>query len=79
MLRFDEVTRRSTGAYPYGYGDKIEPPPGASAQALLLCFGGRHPSALGRLSGCHQAGPSAVAWVRSPDSARRSRSVPRGT
>jgi len=43
MLPYDEAIRRSTGAYPDGYADKIEPPPGADAQTLLLCFGGRQP------------------------------------
>ena len=43
MLPFDDAIRRSTGAYPDGYDDKIEPPPNADAQTLLLCFGGRQP------------------------------------
>lgn len=43
MLPFDDAIRRSSGAYPDGYDDKIEPPPDADAQTLLLCFGGRQP------------------------------------
>lgn len=43
MLPFDDAIRKSTGAYPDGYDDKIEPPPGANAQTQLLCFGGRQP------------------------------------
>ena len=43
LLPFDEAIRRSTGAYPEGYADKIEPPTDADAQTLLLCFGGRQP------------------------------------
>ena len=41
MLPFDEAIRRSTGAYPDGYADKIEPPPNADIQTRLLCFAGR--------------------------------------
>lgn len=44
MLPFDEAIRVSTGGYPDGYADKIEPPAGANAQTLLLCFGGRQPT-----------------------------------
>jgi uncharacterized protein (TIGR03086 family) len=43
MLPFDDAIRQSTGAYSAGYADKIEPPPDADAQTLLLCFGGRQP------------------------------------
>ena len=43
LLPFDDAIRRSTGAYPDGYDDKIEPPADADAQTLLLCFGGRQP------------------------------------
>ena len=43
MLPFDDAIRRSTGAYPDGYDDKIPPPPNADPQTLLLCFGGRQP------------------------------------
>lgn len=43
MQPFDDAIRRSTGLYPDGYDDKIEPPHGADAQTLLICFGGRQP------------------------------------
>ena len=43
MLPFDDAIRASTGAYPDGYADKIEPPPDADPQTLMLCFGGRRP------------------------------------
>lgn len=43
MLPYDDAIRASTGAYPDGYADKIEPPAGADPQTLLLCFGGRQP------------------------------------
>lgn len=43
MQPFDDAIRVSSGQYPAGYADKIEPPPDADAQTRLLCFGGRQP------------------------------------
>lgn len=43
MLPYDDAIRASTGAYPDGYADKIDPPAGADAQTMFLCFGGRQP------------------------------------